>query len=96
LGCEAEKIYIFKKLPINRLGGAMLDDRTERYNLRPVLNFDLLFKQHYMLKLAPVFFLIVLALSVYSLYATTVMPKIFLFSAIMLLFISLLGKKRVA
>ena len=73
-----------------------MDDQDSRHNLRSIWFLIYSFKHQYMLKLAPVFFILVLALSVYCLYVTTVMPKIFLFSAIMLLFISLLGKKRVA
>ncbi|MBS1598510.1 MAG: hypothetical protein JST75_09820 [Bacteroidetes bacterium] len=47
-----------------------------------------------MLKLAPLFLVIVVALGVYCLTATSVLPKIMLFTASMLLFLSLLGKTR--
>jgi hypothetical protein len=49
-----------------------------------------------MLKLAPVFLVLTVILGVYSVSATGVMPKILLFSTIMLLFLSLLGKKNVS
>jgi hypothetical protein len=49
-----------------------------------------------MLKLAPVFFILAIVLGVYSLTATSVVPKVLLFTVSMLLFISLLGKKRIA
>jgi uncharacterized membrane protein YtjA (UPF0391 family) len=49
-----------------------------------------------MLKLAPIFLIATIVLGVYSLSATAVLPKILLFSSSMLLFLSLLGKKRMA
>jgi hypothetical protein len=68
------------------------------YNLHPleVLLPIFYLKSLYMLKLAPVFFILAIVLGVYSLTATSVVPKVLLFTASMLLFISLLGKKRVA
>jgi hypothetical protein len=49
-----------------------------------------------MLKLAPLFLILTVVLGIYTLSATAVMPKVFLFSSVMLLFISLLGRKRTA
>ncbi|HXB44002.1 MAG TPA: hypothetical protein VNV85_08090 [Puia sp.] len=49
-----------------------------------------------MLKLAPLFFILAVVFGIYSLSATAVMPKVFLFSSVMVLFLSLLGKKRTA
>jgi len=49
-----------------------------------------------MLKLAPLFLILTIVLAIYSVSATAVMPKIFLFSSAMVLFISLLGRKRTA
>jgi hypothetical protein len=49
-----------------------------------------------MIKLAPVFLVLAVVLGIYSLSATSVLPKILLFSTSLLLFLSLLGKKRMA
>jgi hypothetical protein len=49
-----------------------------------------------MLKLAPLFLIAAIAFGVYSLYSTDVFPKILFFSSTMVLFISLLGRKRFA
>jgi hypothetical protein len=49
-----------------------------------------------MLKLAPLFLIAAIAFGVYSLYSTEVFPKVLFFSATMVLFLSLLGRKRLA
>ncbi len=49
-----------------------------------------------MLKLAPVFLISTIVLGVFSMTSISVLPKIFLFTSVMLLFLSLLGKKRMA
>jgi len=40
--------------------------------------------------------ILTIILGIYSLSATTVMPKVFLFSSVVLLFLSLLGKRKIA
>jgi hypothetical protein len=47
-----------------------------------------------MLKLAPLFLILAVVLGIYSLSATSVLPKIFFFLTTMVLFLSLLGRKR--
>ena len=47
-----------------------------------------------MLKFAPVFLILSIVFGVLCLTATSVLPKIFFFSAVMVLFLSLLGTKR--
>jgi len=49
-----------------------------------------------MLKLAPLFLIIAIALGILSFYSTGVLPKILFFSSVMVLFLSLLSKKRLA
>ncbi|HLX91886.1 MAG TPA: hypothetical protein VKR32_09395 [Puia sp.] len=49
-----------------------------------------------MLKFAPLFLIIAIAAGVYSLYSSAVLPKILFFSVLMVLFVSLLGRKRLA
>jgi uncharacterized membrane protein YtjA (UPF0391 family) len=49
-----------------------------------------------MLKLAPVFLILAVASGVYSLTANAVLPQVLFFTTSMLLFLSLLGKRRVA
>jgi hypothetical protein len=49
-----------------------------------------------MLKLAPVFLILSVVFAVYSLLAAAVLPKAILFCCVMLLFLSLLGKKNPA
>jgi len=47
-----------------------------------------------MLKFAPLFLVFVVALAIYCISATSVFPKILLFAASMLLFLSLLDRSR--
>ncbi len=49
-----------------------------------------------MLKLAPLFLILAVVFGLYALSATAVMPKVLFFSSVVVLFLSLLGKKRTA
>ena len=49
-----------------------------------------------MLKLFPVFLVIAIVSGIFSLSATTVLPKVLFFLSTMMLFIALLDKKRMA
>jgi len=49
-----------------------------------------------MLKFAPLFLIAAIAFGIYSLYSTDVFPKILFFSTTLVLFLSLLGRKRLA
>jgi len=49
-----------------------------------------------MLKLAPVFLILTVVLGVYNLSATAVFPKVLLFASVTMLFLSLLGKRKMA
>jgi hypothetical protein len=49
-----------------------------------------------MLKLAPLFLILAIVFGVLSLYSEAVLPKIFFFSSTLALFVSLLGRKRLA
>ena len=66
------------------------------YNLHQQSRLSIQFKYDYMLKLAPVFLISTIVLGVFSMTSISVLPKIFLFTSVMLLFLSLLGKKRIA
>jgi hypothetical protein len=69
------------------------------FNLQSLLYnyyFFQFFKSQYMLKLAPVFLVLTIGFSVYTMTSAALLPKMLLFSSVVLLCISLLGKKRIA
>jgi hypothetical protein len=49
-----------------------------------------------MLKLAPVFLVLAIIFGIYSVSSVSVFPKVITFVSVVLLFLSLLGKKRMA
>jgi len=49
-----------------------------------------------MLKLAPVFLVLAIIFGIYSISSTAVFPKVITFISVVLLFLSLLSKKRMA